>query len=154
MNDKYVNQIKQEIWQEYLDRTPGSQAHNQKAKESMPGGDTRSIGFFQPYPFFVARGEGCRLHDVDGNAYVDFVNPMPGLAADDLPTSQPTKGVPSCVAGDIRVVPFNDLGAMERVLEQEKGKTAAIIMEPMLGAGGGVAPGGSVPWWRLHCSEE
>lgn len=235
MSNQQVEQLKKEIWQEYLDRTPGSMMHNQAAKGSMPGGDTRSIGFFQPYPFFVARGEGCRLYDVDGNSYVDFVNnmtslvhghahphvmqairaqteqgithglpvegqyrlaellisripsidslrfcntgseatlfcmraaraftgrelivkmdggyhgghdfvqvnPMPDLAAEDLPASQPTKGVPSCVAGNIRVVPFNDLEAMERVLEQEKGKTAAIIMEPMLGAGGGVGP--------------
>ena len=79
MSDKHVEQIKKEIWQEYLDRTPASRKHNQAAKGSMPGGDTRSIGYFKPYPFFVARGSGCRLYDVDGNAYVDFVNNMTSL---------------------------------------------------------------------------
>ena len=79
MSDQQVDKIKREIWQAYLDRTPKSQEHNQLAKGSLPGGDTRSIGFFQPYPFFVARGEGCRLLDVDGNAYIDFVNNMTSL---------------------------------------------------------------------------
>jgi glutamate-1-semialdehyde 2,1-aminomutase len=30
--------------------------------------------YFDPFPFYVARSEGARLHDVDGLSYVDMVN--------------------------------------------------------------------------------
>lgn len=46
----------------------------EKAQKHLPGGDTRTITFFKPYPVFMARGEGCYMFDVDGNAYVDFLN--------------------------------------------------------------------------------
>lgn len=37
----------------------------------MPGGDTRNIAFFRPYPLFIDHGEGAYLDDVDGNRYLD-----------------------------------------------------------------------------------
>lgn len=30
--------------------------------------------FFKPYPVFMEKGKGCRLYDLDGNAYIDFLN--------------------------------------------------------------------------------
>jgi glutamate-1-semialdehyde 2,1-aminomutase len=45
-----------------------------EAQRHLPGGDTRTAAFFDPYPVFLARGDGCRLHDVDGNVYIDFLN--------------------------------------------------------------------------------
>ena len=48
MKGRHGELVKKEIWRAYLDRTPVSQAHNQSAKQIMPGRDTRSIGFFQP----------------------------------------------------------------------------------------------------------
>jgi len=230
-----AEKIKQAVWQRYLARTNKSNALNEKAKRHMPGGDTRSIGYFQPYPFFVSKGQGCRITDADGNDYIDFVNnmtslihghahphvmeairkqtekgithglpveeqsqlaellckripsveslrfgnsgseatlfcmraaraftgkeaivkmdggyhgghdfvqvnPLPDLAAADLPTPRQTKGVPACVTQEILVVPFNDLAAAERILKEHHSRVAAVIMEPMLGSGGGVAP--------------
>ena len=32
----------------------------------MPGGTTRTTTYFDPYPLFIERGEGCRIWDVDG----------------------------------------------------------------------------------------
>ncbi len=58
----------------YLERTTGSRRLHEEACRAMPGGDTRTSAFWAPYPVFIARGEGCRLWDVDGNSYVDFVN--------------------------------------------------------------------------------
>jgi len=58
---------------EYRRRTPKSQQMHSIAKKFLPGGDTRSITYFSPYPFYTARAEGYRLHDVDGNSYFDFV---------------------------------------------------------------------------------
>lgn len=42
----------------------------------MPGGVNSPVRAFKAVggtPFFVARGEGCYLWDVDGNKFVDFV---------------------------------------------------------------------------------
>ena len=51
-----------------------------------------------------------------------------------------TRGVPSAVLEDVRIVPFNDLNALEDVLRAESDEIAAIILEPVLGSGGGVEP--------------
>ena len=59
---------------EYLRRTPKSRRLHALTRKFLPGGDTRSIAFFEPYPFFTERAEGYTLHDADGNDYLDFVN--------------------------------------------------------------------------------
>lgn len=41
------------------------------------------------------------------------------------------KGVPGCVRDLTIAFPYNDLSALERILEQYRGETAAIVMEPM-----------------------
>jgi len=235
MASQEIEKIKQDIWQRYLERTKKSKELNEKAKYFMPGGDTRSIAFYTPYPFFAVEGKGCCLYDADGNEYIDFVNnmtslihghahpyvmeairkqmkkgithgvpveaqyklaelickrvpsveslrfgntgseatmfcmraaraftgkegflkmdggyhgghdfvqinTMPDLATEDLPKAQATKGVPACVEKDVFLAPFNDLNTVERILKDKAKKIAAIIMEPMLGAGGGVGP--------------
>ena len=63
----------------YLARTPRSRALHERARSALPGGDTRTGTFFAPYPPFMARGEGARIHDVDGNVYVDFLNNFTSL---------------------------------------------------------------------------
>ena len=40
----------------------------------MPGANTRTVTHYEPFPVGIKRGEGCRLWDVDGNAYVDLIN--------------------------------------------------------------------------------
>jgi glutamate-1-semialdehyde 2,1-aminomutase len=58
----------------YLARTPKSADHNAEARKSMPGGDTRSTAWFQPYPPFVAEGKGASFTDIDGNRYIELLN--------------------------------------------------------------------------------
>jgi glutamate-1-semialdehyde 2,1-aminomutase len=58
----------------YQERTPKSAKLHGKAQQYLPGGDTRTATFFDPYPVFMARGKGCRFTDVDGNVYIDFLN--------------------------------------------------------------------------------
>jgi glutamate-1-semialdehyde 2,1-aminomutase len=43
-----------------------------KAKKLMPGGVNSPVRAFEPYPFFTSYAEGSRLHDIDGNAYIDY----------------------------------------------------------------------------------
>lgn len=40
----------------------------------MPSGYTRHLVVSPPYPVYADRAEGCWIHDVDGNRYIDFVN--------------------------------------------------------------------------------
>ena len=58
---------------EYRARTPGSAALFERAAASLPGGSTRTTIFSAPYPPYLARGEGIRTWDVDGNEYRDFL---------------------------------------------------------------------------------
>lgn len=43
------------------------------ASTVMPGGNTRSVLHFKPYPFRVERAEGSLITDVDGHTYADFL---------------------------------------------------------------------------------
>jgi glutamate-1-semialdehyde 2,1-aminomutase len=55
----------------YVARRPHSQRLQREAAEVLPGGNTRSVLFFPPFPPYMASGEGCRLTDVDGHVYLD-----------------------------------------------------------------------------------
>ena len=225
-------ELKSMVINRYRNRTPTSKRIHDKNKLVVPGGDTRAIAHFDPYPFFAAEGQGCYLRDVDGNEYIDCVNNMtalvhghahpaivkaicqqtrkgtshsapvevqhdlarhlceriaslekvrfcncgteatlfalraaraftgrdviikmdggyhgghdgvqmnvsPDIEAEDLPRTLPTWGVPKCNTEGVLVAPFNDLAAMERILSQNHDRVAAIITEPIFGAGGG-----------------
>ena len=60
--------------EEYEKKNPRSRALYERARKSLPGGNTRSSVFFEPFPPYLVRGEGCRIWDVDGNERVDFLN--------------------------------------------------------------------------------
>jgi glutamate-1-semialdehyde 2,1-aminomutase len=59
---------------EYLRLTTGSRALFERSVASLPGGNTRTTIYQDPYPVYVARGEGCRVTDVDGTERIDFIN--------------------------------------------------------------------------------
>jgi glutamate-1-semialdehyde 2,1-aminomutase len=50
-----------------------SQGRHEAAKRSLPGGNTRTILHYPPFPVALDRGEGCFVWDYDGNRYADFV---------------------------------------------------------------------------------
>ena len=54
-------------------RNPASQAQHERALQVMPGGNTRSVLFYDPFPLAMSRGEDCRLWDADGHEYTDFL---------------------------------------------------------------------------------
>jgi glutamate-1-semialdehyde 2,1-aminomutase len=56
----------------YSNARPKSAAIHAKAREVMPGGNTRTVLFYTPFPTAMARGEGATVWDVDGNAYLDL----------------------------------------------------------------------------------
>jgi glutamate-1-semialdehyde 2,1-aminomutase len=59
----------------YAAANPASRARFDQACRVMPGGNTRTVLFYQPFPLGIARGEGCRVWDADGHEYVD----LPGV---------------------------------------------------------------------------
>jgi len=57
----------------YAEQRPVSAAMHARARMVMPGGNTRSVLHFEPFPFRVASAEGALIVDVDGHRYVDFL---------------------------------------------------------------------------------
>ena len=57
----------------YRQTTPGSRALHDRAARVMPGGTTRTTTYFEPYPLYIDRGEGCRVWDVDGTERIDML---------------------------------------------------------------------------------
>jgi glutamate-1-semialdehyde 2,1-aminomutase len=222
----------------YRRTTPASRALHERALKAMPGGTTRTTTYFDPYPLYVDRGEGCRIWDVDGTERIDMLgnytamilghahpkvveaitrqaargtafaaaNPIevelatllcervpsldlvrfcnsgteatmfamrlaraftrrPKIArieggyhgthdyaevsthplADDAgpgdkPVARPDSiGTPSWVLESTVILPFNNPDAAERILRQQGASVAAVILEPIIGAGGVIA---------------
>jgi glutamate-1-semialdehyde 2,1-aminomutase len=201
---------------EYLARTPRSAALFERASASLPGGSTRTTIYSAPYPPYMARGEGIRTWDIDGNEYRDFLGnytslilghahpevvaaveaqvrrgsafaapteteielaeeirrrlpsvellrftnsgteaTMFALRAARAFTSRPlvarfehayhgthdtavpwTPGVPDAVSGLVLELPWADPEGVERALAGRERELAAIIIEPVQGAGG------------------
>jgi glutamate-1-semialdehyde 2,1-aminomutase len=62
-----------EIEGRYVAANPKSQARFEAARGVMPGANTRTTLHYDPFPVTLVRGEGARLHDLDGHEYVDFL---------------------------------------------------------------------------------
>ena len=57
---------------DYKAKTSGSRQLFEEALRVMPGGNSRTTTFFDPYPFYITRGDGARIWDVDGVERIDF----------------------------------------------------------------------------------
>jgi glutamate-1-semialdehyde 2,1-aminomutase len=57
----------------YAAANPKSEQRFRKAAESMPGGNTRTVLHYSPFPVAFQRGEAQRLTDIDGHVYTDFL---------------------------------------------------------------------------------
>ena len=57
----------------YVAARPTSAAIQEEAERWLPGGNTRTVLWFDPFPFRAARAWDCFLEDVDGHVYVDFL---------------------------------------------------------------------------------
>jgi glutamate-1-semialdehyde 2,1-aminomutase len=222
----------------YRQTTPGSRALHEKAVRVMPGGTTRTTTYFDPYPLFIDRGEGCLVWDVDGTERIDMIgnytamilghahpkvveairaqagrgtafaaanaiegelaellcervpsldlvrfcnsgteatmfamrlaraftgrpkiarieggyhgthdyaevstHPVPAEAGPaDRPLARPDSiGTPAWALEQTVVLPFNDPDAAERILREDWSQVAAVILEPIIGAGGVIA---------------
>ncbi|MBW1835807.1 MAG: aspartate aminotransferase family protein [Deltaproteobacteria bacterium] len=235
MNKCELHSVGKHIEAKYRRRTAESQKHIEAAQKWLPGGDTRRVSYYFPYPTFMHKGEGCYLFDCDGNKYLDLVNNYTSLIhghahprvveaatvaikngmvlgapvelqyrhaehlcsripslevvrycncgteatmfamrtaraykgrhtilkmdggyhgghefaqvniyadtdAESFPRVCADPWIPPGVLNDILVIPFNDLDAAEDVLKKNNERIAAVMMEPCLGAAGGINP--------------
>ena len=197
----------------YAQNNPNSLALHRQAKSALPGGNTRTVLHYAPFPLTVSRAAGAHIEDVDGHQYQDFlgeytaglyghshpkiIHAITQALSDGLTFGGPTERegqlgalicerfpaverLRFCNSGteanvlalssarahtgrtDIMVVdgsyhggvlsfagdnplnapfpthriPFNDLETSVKKINQLGGKLAALIIEPMIGAGG------------------
>ena len=63
-----------EAQEQYRARNPKSLALHEEACAALPGGNTRSAIYAEPFPLTMVKGDGARLWDADGHEYVDFLS--------------------------------------------------------------------------------
>lgn len=57
----------------YVAANPLSKAADEDAARYLPGGNTRSVLHFEPFPLTMVSGDGAEVTDLDGHRYIDFV---------------------------------------------------------------------------------
>ncbi len=88
----------------------------------------------------IAKFEGG-FHGAHELAQVSVAPPLERAGAAASPASIPdSAGIPTDWANDVVIMPFNDAVAVERILDQHAGTVAALIVEPIIGAGGAIPP--------------
>lgn len=68
-----IARFKERATTEYVGRHPRSRDLHARAQSAFPGGDTRTVTYFGPFPLYVERGHGCRLYATDGHTLLDLL---------------------------------------------------------------------------------
>ncbi|KAI8244847.1 hypothetical protein K4K55_004098 [Colletotrichum sp. SAR 10_96] len=69
--------IQQQLTQyldKYVSNNQKSLQCNKEASGSLPGGTTRSVLYYEPFPLAFSGGHGCHLTSMDGEEYLDFLS--------------------------------------------------------------------------------
>src|SRR5579864_4844777 len=57
----------------FVAANPLSERRYREAAAAMPGGNTRTVLHYSPFPVTFRKAEGCTLTDIDGHRYTDFL---------------------------------------------------------------------------------
>ncbi|MEU3271199.1 aminotransferase class III-fold pyridoxal phosphate-dependent enzyme [Saccharomonospora sp. NPDC006951] len=57
----------------YAEANPRSAERHELARKSLPGGNTRTTLFYEPFPLVFDRAEGACLYSLDGDRYLDLL---------------------------------------------------------------------------------
>ncbi|MBI4936544.1 MAG: aspartate aminotransferase family protein [Actinobacteria bacterium] len=87
----------------------------------------------------VIKIEGT-YHGHHDSAMVSIFRGSDQLGPEEAPHRVPGPGVLQAAADALRIVPFNDLPALERVLDAHRGQIAGMIVEPMMMNAGIIPP--------------
>ena len=63
-----------QLLSEYVRQNPRSSQLFQRAQAALPGGNTRTGVYVDPFPLYMRSGRGAYTTDVDGNRRLDFIN--------------------------------------------------------------------------------
>ncbi len=88
----------------------------------------------------IIKVEGCYHGSSDGLAFSYWVDVEKAGSRERPIAVQNTAGVPDVFGQALRIVPFNDLGAVERVLADEGDRVAGMILEPIMMNSGVIQP--------------
>lgn len=76
----------QQLQSRFREQNPGSAVARDAARAALPGGNTRSVLHYHPFPLTMKLGRGARVWDVDGHEYLDCVGEFSaGLYGHDEP---------------------------------------------------------------------
>jgi glutamate-1-semialdehyde 2,1-aminomutase len=216
----------------YRQANPTSERMFERAKGVMPGGNTRAVLYYDPFPLTFVRGEGATVTDADGHSYANYVGEygaglfghsdprlkhaaiaaiedgvmLGGLNGYEAPFAElirtrfpsmerlrfvnsgteanlfaittarmatrrsdivvfdfgyhgglltyPNGVQPHDVPFPTRVAPYNDVAGTEAILAQAPETIACVVIEPMMGSGGGcVADPAFMQWLRRRTAE-
>lgn len=73
LKNRTIDDALAEARNRYIERRPKSREMDARARKVLPGGNTRTILYFGPFPFRIVRGEGSKLFDADGHTYVNLL---------------------------------------------------------------------------------
>jgi glutamate-1-semialdehyde 2,1-aminomutase len=74
INTKEVlHNVIEDARERYKAANPLSDAAEENALQYLPGGNTRSVLHYEPFPLTMVSGKGAELTDLDGHRYADFV---------------------------------------------------------------------------------
>lgn len=74
IDPEVVRRFRERVESAYVAKRPKSRTLRDQARRFLPGGDTRTITFFRPFPAFIEAASGCRLTEADGHVLIDFLN--------------------------------------------------------------------------------
>ena len=117
---------------------PKSQAQLEKAAKVLPGGNTRTVLFYPPFPLTMTKAEGCQLWDLDGHQYVDFLgeytaglyghsNPIIRAAIDNALDNGIVMGGQNLAEADLGAAIVDRFPAIERVRFTNSGTEANLM---------------------------
>ncbi len=66
--------IEKKIADAYMEKFPASRARHKKLINYIPGGATRSLSYFKPYPIHIESGKGAYVYTHDGHKLLDVTN--------------------------------------------------------------------------------
>jgi glutamate-1-semialdehyde 2,1-aminomutase len=87
----------------------------------------------------IVKVEGT-YHGHHDSVAVSIFRSLDDLGPADDPWPRPGGGIPQSIADLVRIVPFNDLAALERIFERHPGQIAGMIIEPMMMNAGIITP--------------
>src|SRR3954449_5843478 len=88
----------------------------------------------------ILKVEGC-YHGHHDSVQVSVLPDADEVGPADRPTAVPaSSGIPRAITDLVRVVPYNDLAAVERVLTERAGEVAGMILEPVMMNAGIILP--------------